>query len=112
MILTDTHCHLDFQDFDHDRPATLARAWEAGIKRILIPGIDLHTSQTAIRIAERYDEICAAVGTHPNSVQKFLPNQSVVFSLTGAKPHARRNVSVAILYGMCFSKGIVRRIGP
>ncbi len=71
MILTDTHCHLDFRDFDHDRPATLARAWEAGIKRILIPGIDLHTSQTAIRIAERYDEICAAVGTHPNSVQKW-----------------------------------------
>ena len=71
MTLTDTHCHLDFRDYDQDRPAVLGRAWEAGLERILIPGIDLLTSQAAISLAERYAEIYAAVGTHPNSVQKW-----------------------------------------
>ncbi len=71
MILTDTHCHLDFRDYDKDRPLVLARAWEVGIERILIPGIDLQSSRSAIRLAERYDEIYAAVGMHPNSAQKW-----------------------------------------
>ncbi|HBX70129.1 MAG TPA: hydrolase TatD [Chloroflexi bacterium] len=67
MTLTDTHCHLDFRDFDVDRDAVLARAWEAGLERILIPGIDLQTSQAAIELAESDPRIYAAVGVHPNS---------------------------------------------
>ncbi len=71
MTLTDTHCHMDFRDYDKDRSAVLARAWDAGLERILIPGIDLQTSQAAIRLAERSAEIYAAVGMHPNSAQKW-----------------------------------------
>ena len=71
MTLTDTHCHLDFRDFKKDRHRVLARAWEAGLERILVPGIDLPTSQAAIQLAARYDEIYAAVGMHPNSAQRW-----------------------------------------
>ena len=71
MRLTDTHCHLDFKDYDRDRAFVLARAWEAGLERILIPGIDRHSSQAALNLADRYAEIFAAVGMHPNSVQKW-----------------------------------------
>ena len=71
MHLTDTHCHLDFRDFDSDRAFVLARAWEAGIERILVPGIDLQTSQAAIELADAHPQIYAAVGTHPNSGNKW-----------------------------------------
>ena len=67
MKLTDTHCHLDFQDFEVDRAAVLNRAWEAGLERILVPGIDLQTSQAAVELAEAHPQIYAAVGVHPNS---------------------------------------------
>lgn len=67
MKLTDTHCHLYFSNYDKDRHAVLARAWEAGVERILVPGIDLPSSHAAIALAEAYEPVYAAVGVHPNS---------------------------------------------
>ncbi len=66
-MYTDTHCHLDFNHFDRDRGAVLRRARECGLKRLLVPGIDLESSQAAIKLAAQQPEIYAAVGMHPNS---------------------------------------------
>ncbi len=67
MQLTDTHCHLDFDRFDKDRDEVLQRALDAGLIRILVPGIDISSSQVAIQLAEKYSQVYAAVGVHPNS---------------------------------------------
>jgi len=67
MILTDTHCHLYFDHYDQDRDEVLARAWEAGVERILVPGIDLPSSRAGIELAEAYPQVYASVGVHPNS---------------------------------------------
>lgn len=67
MHLTDTHCHLDFARFDLDRGKVIEKAVERGLERILVPGIDLASSQAAIQIAEKYPQVYAAVGVHPNS---------------------------------------------
>jgi len=71
MLLTDTHCHLDFQDYDKDRTYVLSRAWDAGVERILVPGIDLKTSEAAVELADKHPQIFAAVGTHPNSANRW-----------------------------------------
>ena len=65
--LVDTHCHIDFHQYDQDREIVLERAWRAGLTRILVPGIDIKTSQDAVDFSESYDQIYAAVGLHPNS---------------------------------------------
>jgi TatD DNase family protein len=65
-LLVDTHCHLNFESFDHDREAIMARARQAGVIRILNPGIDLPSSRSAVTLAETYPEVYAAVGVHPN----------------------------------------------
>ncbi len=68
MTLTDTHCHLDFGQFDSDRPEVLNRAWEAGLTRILIPGIDLASSRSAVKLAESHPNLFAAIGVHPTEI--------------------------------------------
>ncbi|MCI0352870.1 MAG: TatD family hydrolase, partial [Acidobacteriales bacterium] len=71
MNLIDTHCHLNFNSYDEDRDAVLARAAEAGVTRVIIPATDLATSREAIALAAQYDGVFAAVGIHPNSTADF-----------------------------------------
>jgi TatD DNase family protein len=66
--LIDTHCHLDFNRFDADRSDVILRAIEAGVVRIVVPGLDLATSHNICTIAEQYPNIYAAVGIHPNEL--------------------------------------------
>jgi TatD DNase family protein len=71
MELTDTHCHLDFNQFDPDREAVIARAEAAGLVRMLVPGLDLKSSKDAVRLAESNPRVFAAVGFHPIDLDKF-----------------------------------------
>ncbi len=75
MYLTDTHCHLNLNQFEHDLEAVLLRSVEARIERILVPGIDLDTSRRSVQLAERYPQIYAAVGIHPNTPDADQPDQ-------------------------------------
>jgi len=65
MTLTDTHCHLDLEKFDADRTEVLRRAEQAGLTRILIPGLTLTSSQSALKLAESHPMLFAAIGVHP-----------------------------------------------
>jgi len=70
-MLTDTHSHLDFNKFDGDRVEVIQRALDAGVGRILIPGLDLESSKAAIELANLYPNIFAAVGFHPTDLDKW-----------------------------------------
>lgn len=65
-VFVDTHCHLNLNLFQDDLPEVLDRAAQRGVKRILVPGVDLDTSRRAVQLAEQYPNLFAAVGVHPN----------------------------------------------
>jgi TatD DNase family protein len=65
-VLTDTHCHLDFTSFDNDRMQVLDRGRQAGVGRILMPGINLGSSRKTVELATCDESLFAGVGFHPN----------------------------------------------
>ena len=71
MELVDTHCHLNFRRYDHDRDEVLRRARNAGVTRIIVPAIDLASCQQALALAHSEEGVFAAVGIHPNSSADF-----------------------------------------
>lgn len=72
-MFVDTHCHLDFPEFDADREAVLERAKTAGVGRFLIPGVEIEHSRRALALAEQYPSVYVAIGLHPNSAAQFSP---------------------------------------
>ena len=66
MTLIDTHCHLDFPDFEAERSAIIQRAEARGVRRLIT--ISTHISRAAnIRsIAEANENVYFTVGTHPH----------------------------------------------
>ncbi|GAQ18086.1 hydrolase TatD [Oceanobacillus picturae] len=64
-MLFDTHVHLNARQFMEDREETIQRAFDAGVKYMVVVGFDSETIPLAIEIAEQYDTIYAAVGWHP-----------------------------------------------
>lgn len=65
----DTHAHLNFKSFNSDYVQTLERAFNVGVKRIILPGSNLQTSKRAVEIARTDENIYAAVGLHPIHVK-------------------------------------------
>lgn len=71
MKLFDTHAHYDDPRFDGDRAQVLSCAHASGVQLILNPGCDLATSETAVKLAQEYPFVYAAVGFHPGNCHDF-----------------------------------------
>lgn len=65
--LVDSHCHLDFPDFDEERPDVVQRALDAGVARMVTICTRLRNEPKVRAIAEQYDPVYYACGTHPMS---------------------------------------------
>ena len=65
-MLFDTHAHMDDRSFDGDREELLAALPGKGISLLMNPGCSYESSLNAIALAEGYDYIYAAVGSHPD----------------------------------------------
>ncbi|KJZ22016.1 TatD family hydrolase [Tritonibacter mobilis] len=65
--ITDSHCHLDFPDFDGELPEVLARAAEAGVTRMVTICTKLKNEPTVRALAEAHAPVFYAAGTHPMS---------------------------------------------
>lgn len=67
LEITDSHCHLDFPDFDEERDDIVQRAVEAGVTRMVTICTKLKNEPAVRAIAEKYDPVFYAAGTHPMS---------------------------------------------
>ena len=66
-MIVDSHCHLDFPDFDGELPDVIARAHDAGVKRMVTICTRLRNEPQVRAIAEAHPSVFYAAGTHPMS---------------------------------------------
>ncbi len=66
--ITDSHCHLDFPDFEGQLDTIVANAATAGVTRMVTIATKLRTAPAVQAIAEAHDPVFFAAGTHPMSV--------------------------------------------
>jgi TatD DNase family protein len=70
---TDSHAHLEMEEFDADRPRVIQEAFEKGLSEIITIGTDLKSSFQALALAKIYRRIWATVGFHPHEAKEFDP---------------------------------------
>ena len=65
--ITDSHCHLDFPQFEGELPDMIARAKERGVRRMVTICTRLRQEPGVRAIAEAHRPVFYAAGTHPMS---------------------------------------------
>lgn len=65
-MLIDSHCHLDFADYDSDRADMLARARDAGVGLMLSISTKIAAAEAIIALAESADDVLCTIGSHPH----------------------------------------------
>ncbi len=69
-MFIDTHCHLNFKEFDADRAMVIGNAKKAGVKQFICPGVDPFSSKQVVALQKKHPGIVfAAVGFHPYEAQ-------------------------------------------
>jgi TatD DNase family protein len=69
-MLVDSHCHLDFPDFEDELDAVMDRATEAGVGAILTICTHLTRFERVLAVAERFSNVFCTVGVHPHEAAR------------------------------------------
>ena len=70
-MLIDTHSHIYSEEFIHDRDEALQRAYDNGIKKIILPNIDSGSIKHMLDLSDAYPHLCyPLIGLHPTSVDE------------------------------------------
>ena len=88
-MLTDTHCHLFYEQIKNDLDAVLARAKDLGVDRFICVATNLEDAEECLNLSKKYKNIYASVGIHPHDsknaprdyikrIYDFMKNDEIV----------------------------------
>ena len=70
-MFADTHCHLDFPEFNPDRDQVIARAKSEQLDFMVNVGASLLGSKMSLELSRKHDFIYASIGLHPHEADKY-----------------------------------------
>ena len=70
-MFIDTHCHLQFKEYDSDREETLQRSLSDAVSVLLCVGTNVFSSRGANQMAQKYPFVYSSVGYHPHEAKDF-----------------------------------------
>ncbi|MAR63484.1 MAG: hypothetical protein CMP43_00610 [Rickettsiales bacterium] len=74
--IVDSHCHLDFKDFDNDLALILKRAKEKNVNYFLSISVNIEDFDKVYAVAKSAENIWCTTGVHPNNVLKSKLDQA------------------------------------
>lgn len=79
-MLVDSHCHLDFPDFDGERADLIERARSAGVELMVTICTHIRKFDQVRAIAEEFPNVYCSVGTHPHNAgaERGIPVEEIV----------------------------------
>jgi len=77
MQLIDSHTHLDFPDFDADRPQVLARSRALGVEKMVVLGVYQSNWQRLWDLVQTDSQLYAAFGLHPVYLDDHRPEHVI-----------------------------------
>jgi TatD DNase family protein len=86
-MLTDTHAHIQTRQFDKDRDAVIQAAFDAGVGHIVVPGVEVETSRSAVELTSRHPgHLFAAVGVHPHDATELSADALTTLRALATEP--------------------------
>ncbi len=73
--IVDSHCHLDFKDFQDDLDLVIKKAYNSNVKHMLSISVNLEDFNNVYKVANSYDNIYCTTGIHPNNVPENKNNE-------------------------------------
>tara|TARA_B100000686_G_C16763826_1_gene960492 strand:- start:538 stop:1344 length:807 start_codon:yes stop_codon:yes gene_type:complete len=70
--IVDSHCHLDFDDFNDDLSEVINNARQNNVEYMLSISVDFEKFDNIHKIAKNYKNIWCSTGVHPNNVPKKI----------------------------------------
>ena len=70
-MLVDSHCHIDFNDFEDDIEEIIQRMKDSGVTAALNAGNGLEDFETQLKLSNKYPFIYTAVGVHPHNADEY-----------------------------------------
>lgn len=67
----DTHSHLNLAGLSEDPAGVVMRAHSSRVRKILVPGCDIQTSESAVDLSTKFLDIVSSVGLHPSYVEEL-----------------------------------------
>jgi len=91
MGFIDSHCHIDFSEFDHIREQLIEQCKQQGINAFIVPGVTLAQSKALIELAKCYGCIRISAGLHPYFLSEH--REEHLAQLTEFALHHRNKIS-------------------
>lgn len=105
--MIDVHCHLNFHSFDKDTDQVIKKAFEDGVTKIINVGTKIDSSEKAIDLADKYENLYAIVGIHPHHADKLGQNWTTELENLAKQPKVVAIGECGLDYYEYKSNGIV-----
>ena len=86
-MFIDSHCHLDFPEFQARLPEVLANMKAANVSHALCVSVDLPDFPNVLKLAQDHAHLYASVGVHPD--YEDTPEPTIDFLVDTAKKHSK-----------------------